>query len=195
MTAQTINKRWWFWLPLLGSAAWLAAFGDKTPSNTVALSAPPRVSPQSPGSKSATPGTSGSEKMVSPGKSRSGVEQNSKSLEALVPRDRLIPSTQAGPLQARDLFASGDWTPPPPIVKPLPPPPPMAPALPFTFLGKKLEEKVWEVYLARAEQSFIVREGTVLENTYRIETINPPTLNLTYLPLGQSQSLLIGDSQ
>jgi hypothetical protein len=195
MTAKTVNKRWWFWLPLLGSAAWLAVFGDKTPANTVALPAPPRVSPQSLGGKSATPATSGFEKTVSPGKSRSDAAQSSKSLEALVPRDRLIPSPQAGPLQARDLFASGDWTPPPPVVKPLPPPPPMAPALPFTFLGKKLEGKVWEVFLARGEQSFIVREGTVLDNTYRIETISPPTLNLTYLPLGQSQSLLIGDSQ
>lgn len=195
MTVKKLNKRWWFWLPLLGSAAWLAVFGDKTPANTVALPAPSKVSFQSPGSKSATPAASGAEKTVSSGKPRPNAAQSSKSLEALVPRDQLIPGPQTRPQQARDLFASGSWMPPPPLVKPLPPPPPVAPALPFTFLGKKLEGKVWEVFLARGEQSFIVREGTVLENTYRVETISPPNLNLTYLPLGQSQSLLIGDSQ
>lgn len=203
MTAQTVSKRWWIWLPLLGAAAWLAVFGEKTPTNTVALASPPKVNPQFPNSISGTTAvlapqntsTATTRKTDSSAKYRLTPDQNGKSLEVLLPREQLISSAKARPLQARDLFASSGWTPPPPAVKPLPPAPPTAPALPFTFLGKKLEGNAWEVFLARGDQSFVVREGTVLENTYRIETINPPNLNLTYLPLGQSQSLIIGDSQ
>ncbi len=54
---------------------------------------------------------------------------------------------------------------------------------------------MWEVFLARGEQSFVVREGSVIENTYRIDQISPPNISLTYLPLGQSQSLSIGASE
>jgi hypothetical protein len=40
---------------------------------------------------------------------------------------------------------------------PPPPPPPSAPPLPFTFIGKSLENGVWEVYLARGDRTYIVR--------------------------------------
>lgn len=199
MTATTVNRRWWLWLPLLGGAAWLAVFGDKTPADAVVSVAPPKASSRSPGSPSATPAAAPSDKTAAPAQSRPqsrpGAEQGSQALEALVPRERLIPSAETRPAQARDLFARGDWTAPPAPVKPLPPPPPVAPALPFTFLGKKLEGGSWEVFLARGEQSFVVREGAVLDSTYRVEAIRPPNLTVTYLPLGQSQSLPIGDSQ
>jgi hypothetical protein len=80
-------------------------------------------------------------------------------------------------------------------VAPLPAPAPAAPVLPFTYIGKKLEAGVWEVFLARGEQSFVVREGAVIENTYRIDKIAPPNLSLTYLPLGHTQNLSIGASE
>jgi hypothetical protein len=94
------------------------------------------------------------------------------------------------------VFASQTWTPPPPPPlpppKPPPPAPPTAPPLPFTYLGKKLEEGAWEVYLARGEQTFIVRPQTVIEGAYRVEAIKPPTLSVLYLPLNQMQTLPIG---
>jgi len=46
--------------------------------------------------------------------------------------------------------------------------------------------------LARDEQTFIAREQTVIEGSYRVESIKPPTLTLTYLPLNQVQMLTIG---
>ena len=203
MTVRATNKRWWIWLPLLGVAAWLAFFGEKTPVSSVVLPPPARVTAASPDSAVGRPMSSDAQKTAMAASNRNASattrqlppEQGGKALEMLVPRDQLIMSVKARPLQARDLFASGGWTPPPAPLQPLPPPVPMAPELPFTFLGKKLEGNAWEVFLARGEQSFVVREGSVLENTYRIDTIRPPSLSLTYLPLGQSQSLLIGDSQ
>ena len=74
-------------------------------------------------------------------------------------------------------------------------PAPTAPVFPFQYVGKKLENNIWEVYLSRGDQRFLVREGGTLESTYRIDSITPQRLSVTYLPLGQSQSLSIGESQ
>ena len=120
------------------------------------------------------------------------------SVQALVARAELFPSPKNKNIAVRDLFANRSWTPPPPPVKlapPSPPPAPVAPPLAFTFIGKKLEAGAWEVFLARGEQSFVVREGSVIDSTYRIDKISPPNLSLTYLPLGQTQSLSIGESR
>jgi hypothetical protein len=115
---------------------------------------------------------------------------------ALVRPERLSAATQgastpAGP--ARDLFAARSWTPPPAPSADTPPAPPTAPPLPFRFLGKKLEGESWEIYLARGEQTFIARTGQVIENEWRVDSIAPPILNLTYLPLGLHQTFPIGD--
>jgi hypothetical protein len=91
------------------------------------------------------------------------------------------------------LFDSQTWDPPPPPPpKPGPPPPPVAPPLPYVVIGKKLEDLAWEVYLTRGEQTFIAREKLVLEGQYRVDSIKPPTMTLTYLPLNQTQTLTIG---
>jgi hypothetical protein len=94
---------------------------------------------------------------------------------------------------AQALFDSQTWNPPPPPPpKPTPPPPPVAPPLPYIVLGKKSEGQQWEVYLARGDQTFIAREKETLENQYRVDSIKPPTMVLTYLPLNQVQTLSIG---
>ncbi|MES3001257.1 MAG: hypothetical protein V4787_11255 [Pseudomonadota bacterium] len=96
----------------------------------------------------------------------------------------------------RDLFGMHSWNPPPP--PPLPPqpaPPPTAPPVPYTFLGKKQEGDAWEVFLAKGEQTFVVRAGGVIESDWRIDGIDPPTLALTYLPLGLPQTISIGDAR
>ncbi|HEY0063319.1 MAG TPA: hypothetical protein VGC21_14465, partial [Telluria sp.] len=94
-----------------------------------------------------------------------------------------------------------DWTPPPPApdanalaaaAAAAPPPAPVAPPLPFTFLGKAVANGSWEVFLARGEQTYIVRNKMVIDGTYRVDAINPPNLTLTYLPLNQVQQLNIG---
>jgi hypothetical protein len=112
----------------------------------------------------------------------------------LLPRHLLVDSK--GGKEGADVFGSRDWTPPPPPppapVAPPPPPPPTAPPLPFTLIGKANENGVWEVYLARAGKTYIVKPKTVIDGTYRVDAIAPPLLTLTYLPLNQVQQLNIG---
>jgi len=93
------------------------------------------------------------------------------------------------------IFGTQSWVPPPPpvpvIKNPPPPPPPTAPPLRFTFIGKKQEAGVWEVYLARGDDSFIVHNQSVIDGVYRVDAITPAALVLTYLPLNQVQRLNI----
>lgn len=171
-TVSASRGRWFLWLALLASAAWLALFGDKAPARGE-ISLPTRAtSPQVPQAQPA------SEAMV-----------------ALVPRKPLA-SRDAQQVETRDPFASRRWNaPPPPPVAAAPAAPPAAPPLPYAFLGKKQEGGDWEVYLARGDHNFVVSAGQVLEQHYRVETIAPPLLTLTYLPLAQQQTLAIGEAR
>jgi hypothetical protein len=90
-------------------------------------------------------------------------------------------------------FGSQNWTPPPAPAPPAAPlPPPAAPPLPFTFLGKAAQKGEWEVFLARGDQTLIVRDKMVIDGVYRIDAIDPPGMTFTYLPLNQVQQLNIG---
>jgi hypothetical protein len=68
----------------------------------------------------------------------------------------------------------------------------VAPALPFVYLGKVLENGVWEVFLARGNETLIVRKQMVIDGAYRVDTIAPPSMTMTYLPLQQVQQINIG---
>jgi hypothetical protein len=115
----------------------------------------------------------------------------------LQPRETLIGNGKdAFNAGESDAFATRNWTPPPPPPPPPepapPPPPPSAPPLPFTYIGKALEEGEWEVYLARGDRTWIAHNQDVIDGSYRIESIRPPLMILTYLPLNQVQQLNIG---
>lgn len=113
---------------------------------------------------------------------------------ALIPRETLIGDSDTQFRQGENgVFGRQDWTPPPPPPAPAPPPPPpSAPPLPFTFIGKSVADGAWEVYLARGDRTYVVRDKTLLDGTYRVDAIAPPVLTLTYLPLNQVQQLNIG---
>lgn len=93
-------------------------------------------------------------------------------------------------------FPKRDWTPPPPPPPPAPPPPPpappQAPPLPFSFLGKIIEGKQWTVFLAQQDRTHAVVAGDMIGHEYKVYSIAPPMMILTYLPLKQTQSLPIG---
>lgn len=167
------------WLMLLGIAAWLALFGDKSPDG------------QAKPVQSRTSATAG----AAPSRPKATtLAITAEPLVLPVDRQLLAARQPANPQLARpvrDLFSARSWA--PPSVAALPAPAPVAPAVPFAFIGKKLESGAWEVYLGRAEQSFVAREGDVLEGSWRVDRIDPPALTLTYLPLAQSQTLAIGD--
>lgn len=176
-----LNKRWALWLPSLAICAWLALFGDKSPPGDAAMSLPTKVHAAS----SMTQPLAGVAPVVG------------ESIFALVPRDQLFAraddkdGTQKA--KARDLFSTRSWNPPPAPPPEQPVLPPAAPPVPYTFLGKKLEGDTWEVFLSKGEQTFVARTSQVIENEWRVDTIDPPTLTLTYLPLGLPRNLSIGD--
>lgn len=164
-------------------AAGLAAFGDKTPDEDVAEAV---ERPAAPARPDAAPRAAGAQ--------RAAAGAREVAILRLQPRDELI-GDSAGTKKAdeNDLFARQDWTPPPPPPpEPGPPPPPVAPPLPFSFIGKSLEEGKWEVYLASGDRTHIAVEGGVIDGAWRVERIAPPVLTLTYLPLNKVQQLNIG---
>jgi len=161
-------------------AAGLVFFGDKTPDSGVAEPverAHVASASSAPSPKPAPLAKAGAEPVIL----------------RLLPRDELIAeNSKAG----AGLFGSQNWNPPPPRqpkpAKMPPPPPPTAPPLPFTLIGKSVGAGVYEVYLSRGEQVYLVREHTTIDGMYRVDKIVPPMLTLTYLPLNQVQQLNIG---
>lgn len=67
-----------------------------------------------------------------------------------------------------------------------------APSLPFKLIGKKKDGEVWEVYLSEGDTTHIVRLGDTVNEAYKVRSIDPPTMVLSYLPLDQDQSMNIG---
>jgi hypothetical protein len=99
----------------------------------------------------------------------------------------------------KDIFSPHSWLPPPPPAPPPqavapapPPPPPLAPPLPFSFFGS-LDEKglARRVFLTKGDQLVIVKANDVVEGQYRVDRITENTVDLTYLPLNQKQSISI----
>ena len=164
------RRRWSLLLVLLALACALALFGQRSgPASAIVDAATPAGSPQE---QLRTPAPTAAAPTIA-------------ALRPRTPLDRLS-----------DIFASLDWTPPPP--PPPPPPPaaaPRAPPLPYTVLGKKLEDGQWQVFLARQEQIFIAKPKMIIEDNYRVEAIQPPAMTLTYLPLKQQQILPIGEAE
>lgn len=74
-----------------------------------------------------------------------------------------------------------------------PPPPPTAPALPFRYLGKLFGDDEYIVFLSLHGKSLSVKMGDVLQQTYRVDEIKPPIMQVTYLPLNIKQSFMIGE--
>ena len=87
-------------------------------------------------------------------------------------------------------FEPRSWAPPPP--KSALPPPPQAPPLPYTYIGKIVDEGQVVVFLTRQERNYAVRSGDKLDDTYQVDDIKPNVMLLTYLPLNLQQSLTIG---
>jgi hypothetical protein len=170
MTPKWTRLRWLVWVTLLASLLWLVFAQDKAPATELVSE---RISP----TRMSADKTTG----------RNSTQSYSS---GLIPRHHLIDESPRA--VRRDLFSSSSWAPPPArsssaaVI-------PVAPPLPFTYLGKKEEAGVWEVYLSQGERTFVVKTGQSLDVQYRVDKIDPPHMQLTYLPLGQAQSLVIGE--
>ena len=89
-------------------------------------------------------------------------------------------------------FGATSWyvpPPPPPPVKPAPPPPPSAPPMPFTYLGLYEGAVGKVIMLVKGDHVYTVSVGDVIENTYRIDSVEQGMVELTYLPLSIKQSI------
>jgi hypothetical protein len=176
-------------LALAGAAA-LVLFGDRTPAADVVEPVARRgASPALATSTSAA----ASARSAADGKAVVAIAR-------LVPRTQLVGEAGDATFGAGEgVFLGQNWNPPPPVptvaeraAANAPPPPPMAPPLPFNYFGKAVQDGAWEVYLARGDKTYVVRNHTVIEGAYRIDRIAPPLLTVTYLPLNQVQQINIG---
>jgi len=162
----------------VAGTAGLAAFGDKTPGSAITEAMPHSTPPVNSATAAA----------------RSAKAKPGTVILALHRRDDRLAGEATGKPNAV-LFDNQSWTPQPPAAPASGPPPrPTAPPLPFEYLGKKSEDGKWEVFLARGEQTLIVQEKSDIDGTYRVVSIKPPTMTLTYLPLKQVQTLTIGST-
>ena len=170
-------------------SAWLALFGDKTAQEEV-VELPARSNIDVRDARQA------SMPQDNQAARRASGDAPHTVILALKPRSELI-GEQAGAANG-DLFARQNWG--APAVSPQVPLPAVAAATAasapmLTYVGKKQEDGVWEVYLSQQDQIFIAREKTVIDGKYRIESIVPPRLMLTYLPSSQKQTMMIGEAQ
>jgi hypothetical protein len=92
----------------------------------------------------------------------------------------------------QNLFVAHSWAPPPPklVLKSEPPPSPVAPEAPFFYMGKLEEEDGSKQFFMLAQQKlFHVRLGEKINTEWRLDGESDQFLQLTYLPLGLSQTL------
>lgn len=182
----------------LAAAVLLVAFGDNTPDTGVAEAVERKPARAAAPAPAAVAATSPSPSPARPAVAATSAAAGEPAILRLLPRATLIGDDDEAMGAGGDLFGRRDWTPAPPPQQavqeaaPPPPPPPSAPPLPFTYLGKAAADGSWEVFLARGDKTYVVRDKAVIDGTYRVDAIAPPNLTLTYLPLNQVQQLNIG---
>lgn len=108
--------------------------------------------------------------------------------------DRLRRERAEGPANvSADPFARRSFGTEPPAqpVAAVAPQPPQAPPLPFTYLGKVIEDGKLSVFLARGDDSYSVSPGRRrrLDDRYRVDKVTESAVVFTYLPLNQKQVL------
>jgi hypothetical protein len=97
------------------------------------------------------------------------------------------------PGKVKDMFAAKSWYIPPPVSKVRPKP--VAPSLPFVYMGKMMQQgEKSSVFLAKQDRIYIVSEGDAVDMSYRVDSIAPPLMTLTYLPLDIKQTMQIGET-
>jgi hypothetical protein len=169
---------------LIGAAG-LAFFGDKTPASSVAEAVTHGAAARAPARTAEASKNAASEK-------------TEIAILPLLPRAELIGEADEATFDAKDgPFQAQNWQPsaaavlakagPPPA-----PPAPVAPPLPFAYIGKAASDGEWEVFLVRANKTYVVRKNMLVDGSYRIDAIAPPSMAITYLPLNQVQQLNIG---
>lgn len=117
----------------------------------------------------------------------------SRNAPASAPSARALGALQASAPAAQtavvDLFPRQSWSQPRPSVTAEEP---SAPALPFTYGGRYTEGDKVFIFLNEGTQVHTARQGDTVKGSYRVDRIGDAEITLTYLPLGQQQSLPTG---
>ena len=72
---------------------------------------------------------------------------------------------------------------------------PSLPPVPFQFVGRLHDRSDLQVFLQNGEKIYVVRNGDVIDDTWKITGISDVELRLVYLPLHLSQTLSVGSTQ
>ncbi|MBV4478185.1 hypothetical protein N8H74_28595 [Pseudomonas sp. B2M1-30] len=104
---------------------------------------------------------------------------------------------------AGDLFAAKSWKVAPTLAtvteQPVNPTAvvqaPSLPPVPFQFVGRLHDRSDLQVFLQDGEKIYVVRNGDVIDDTWKITGISDLELSLVYLPLHLSQTLSVGSTQ
>ncbi len=105
---------------------------------------------------------------------------------ALVPRAQLggVPGTD----DAGTAFSARSWAPPPvasaPTVEATTPQP-----LPFSYIGKQVVGHEWEVFIAEKDDVRMVKVADLIDDEYKVLSIDAQTMTLDYLPLHAKLSI------
>jgi hypothetical protein len=85
----------------------------------------------------------------------------------------------------------------PPAAAATVPPAPTFSALPsYRVIGKQQEDgEGWTVFLARGEETWVVREGDILGDDYRVAAIKPPLLTLLHARNKSRRTIDIGEAR
>jgi hypothetical protein len=111
------------------------------------------------------------------------------------PQSAALPARGALGEPESPLFAVQSWQPPPPkAVAPPPPPPPTAPPMPFRFAGRIVQDGRLSVFLAKGDTLLTVRQGDTVDGVYRVDSVGDTEIALTYVPLGQKQTIPVVSS-
>jgi len=104
-----------------------------------------------------------------------------------------LPSRDALGKPRGELFGFRSWTASRPLVQAAPVaalaavPPPM----PYRIVGQVVHDGTARVVLARDDRVLTVREGEMLDDDYRVESIKADGVTLVYLPLGVREELAV----
>lgn len=112
-------------------------------------------------------------------------------IRALVSRQG-VPATTGNPFSAALAEPAAPLGPP----RAVSPAPSLPPLLPWRVIGKQYDEQQgWAVFLARGEETRIVRLGDILDESHRVASIQPPVLTLQHLKHRTRQTLDIGEAK
>ena len=117
-------------------------------------------------------------------------------LDRLDDRQHALQDTDGtDPAPPPGLFNATSWAPPPP---PAPPPEaapaPVAPPFPYEYMGKLLEDGVLTAFFMQGNRVLSIKAGDTVDSVYRVDQMTGEQMNLTFLPLKQSQVVRLGNT-